>query len=135
MRRQARQDTAAERAVQAAVSARGITYTVGARPDPAFRRTGDLVIEEAKVVVMVNGCFWHGCPKHSRATKSHTKWWADKIKRNQQRDAETIQHWQDLGWEVIVFWEHEDPEDVARHIEEVVIARRKTSSPASRRPS
>ena len=128
MRRQARQDTAAERVVQAALSARGIKFTVGARPDPAFRRTGDLVIEEMKIVVMVNGCFWHGCPKHSRATKSHTKWWADKIKRNQARDAETIQHWQDLGWEVIVFWEHEDPEDVVRHVEEVVIARRAASN-------
>jgi DNA (cytosine-5)-methyltransferase 1 len=132
MRRQARQDTAAERAVQTAVAARGISFAVGTRPDPAFRRTGDLVIEEQKIVVMVNGCFWHGCPKHSRPTKSHTKWWSDKIKRNQERDVETVQHWQDLGWEVIVFWEHEDPEDVARHVEEVLAARNAASSSTTR---
>lgn len=120
MKRQPRQDTAAERAVQAAMSALDIAFEVGARPDPAFRRTGDLVIESVKIVILVNGCFWHGCPKHSRPTKSNTKWWGDKIKKNQERDAETIQHWEDLGWEVIVFWEHEHPEDVARHIQEVV---------------
>lgn len=124
MRRQGRKDTAAERAVQAALKARSIDFEVGVRPDPAFRRTGDIVIEEAKIVVLVNGCFWHGCPKHSRATKSHTKWWADKIKRNQERDAETIAHWHEQGWDVVVFWEHEDPDDVVRHIEQVLQAHR-----------
>jgi len=76
---------------------------------------------------MVHGCFWHGCPKHSRPTKSHTKWWADKIKRNQERDEQTIQHWLDKGWQVLVFWEHDDPKHVAMQVEDVVINYRDAS--------
>lgn len=124
MRRQGRQDTAAERVVQVALRARGIDFEVGGRPEPDLRRTGDLVIDDIKVVVMVNGCFWHGCPKHSRPTKSHTKWWADKIARNKERDEETVRLWEKAGWKVAIFWEHEDPADVARHLEEVIAERR-----------
>jgi DNA (cytosine-5)-methyltransferase 1 len=131
MRRQGRQDTVAERVVQAAARARGIDFEIGIRPEPDLRRTGDLVIEDIKVVVMVNGCFWHGCPKHSRPTKSHTKWWGDKIARNKGRDVETVRLWEEAGWKVVIFWEHEDPEDVARHLEEVVAERRSLGSSVS----
>jgi DNA mismatch endonuclease (patch repair protein) len=57
----------------------------------------------------VDGCFWHGCPKHSRPTRSHTDWWAAKIEANRRRDAETTRILEEAGWAVVRVWEHEDP--------------------------
>ncbi len=58
----------------------------------------------------------------SRTLACH-QWWAWKLRRNRERDAQTVAHWQNQGWDVIVFWKHETPEDVARPVEEVLIAK------------
>lgn len=122
MKRDAFQDTAAERGIQDALTAEGIAFTLRAREEEAARPNREIVIEGASVVVLVSGCFLHGCETHSRKTKSSTKWWAEKIKQNQERDAESCRLWRDEGWEVVELWEHEDPADSVRHIREVMAA-------------
>src|SRR5438093_6790598 len=49
------------------------------RPDFAFRRE--------RVAIFVDGCFWHGCPKHGRKPGSNRTYWLPKLRRNQERDA------------------------------------------------
>jgi hypothetical protein len=44
------------------------------------------VFRKEQIAVFGDGCFWHGCPIHARPTKSHTRWWADKIHANKERD-------------------------------------------------
>lgn len=122
MKRHAYQDTAAERGVQSALKAARIAFALKARTEEAARPNQEILIEDARVVVLVSGCFLHGCEKHSRQTKSSTKWWANKIKQNQERDAESSRLWRAEGWEVIELWEHEDPKDSVRHIREVMTA-------------
>jgi DNA mismatch endonuclease (patch repair protein) len=73
--------------------------------------------------VFLDGCFWHGCPTHFRDTKSNTKWWADKIAANKQRDAETNELLAAAGWQVVRVWEHEDPAEAAERVHEAVRAR------------
>src|SRR5262249_18136328 len=68
----------------------------------------------ARVVVFVDGCFWHACPQHATYPKVNTELWRDKLRRNQQRDAETDERLADDGWLVIRVWEHEDPSAAAR---------------------
>jgi len=87
---------------------------------PNRRYKVDIAFPRQRVAVFVDGCFWHGCPEHSRPTKSHTKWWADKIEANRQRDAHTTEALADAGWVVVRIWEHEDPADAAERIETVV---------------
>lgn len=123
IKRAANQDTAAERVVQEALSKRGVTFELHRRSEPSTRQIDDIVLTQSRVAVFVNGCFWHGCEKHARNTKSGTFWWGPKIEENQKRDRETKRLWLIDGWEVVEIWEHEDPDDAARHIEEVAIAR------------
>ncbi|MDZ4200932.1 MAG: hypothetical protein U1C96_02160 [Gallionella sp.] len=48
------------------------------KPDFTFRR--------GRIVVFVDGCFWHGCPKCYKRPKSNRKYWDAKIAANRKRD-------------------------------------------------
>lgn len=126
MQKQGRRDTKPEVRIRKTLHARGLRFMVDAKPEPTLRRTADLVFRGPKVAVFVDGCFWHGCPTHARATKSNTKWWADKIEANRQRDGETVALLEAAGWTAIRVWEHEDPDQAADRVEEE-IRRRQTS--------
>lgn len=130
-KREANQDTAAERGVRDALLAAGIAFILQARKEKAARVNKEIVIEDSRVVVIVSGCFLHGCEKHSRLTKSRTKWWAEKIQINQARDAASRNLWKAEGYEVVEFWEHEDPEDSRRHVQEVIEALKAASLASS----
>jgi len=69
------------------------------RPDFVFRRES--------VAVFVDGCFWHGCPRHLRAPKSNKAYWRRKIASNRMRDVRVKRTLQQSGWRVIRVWEHE----------------------------
>jgi DNA mismatch endonuclease (patch repair protein) len=70
--------------------------------------------------VFVDGCFWHGCPKHGTQPKSNARWWAEKIDSNAKRDRDTDQSLALNGWTVLRVWEHEAPETAAARIAEAV---------------
>ena len=69
----------------------------------------DVVFEEARIVIFVDGCFWHGCPVCKRPLKpqSNREYWERKINRNVQRAEETNHLLEQQGWQVIRIWEHE----------------------------
>ena len=46
----------------------------------------DLIFVGARVVVFVDGCFWHGCPQHYRVPAGNHAYWAEKLRLNQDRD-------------------------------------------------
>jgi DNA (cytosine-5)-methyltransferase 1 len=102
-----------------AVRSLGLDFSANVVLD-GLRREVDLLFPVARVAVFVDGCFWHGCPDHSRPTKSNTKWWADKIARNRERDAETTGRLEQLGFAVVRVWEHEAPPEAAVKVAEVV---------------
>lgn len=69
----------------------------------------DIVMRKYRTVIFVNGCFWHGhegC-KYYVVPKSNTRFWLDKIKRNQERDLEVMHKLAEMGWHTIVVWECE----------------------------
>jgi DNA (cytosine-5)-methyltransferase 1 len=120
LRGQAQRDTGPELALRSRLHQRGLRFRVGERPVPELRRTADLVFRRERIAVFVDGCFWHGCPEHARATKSHTKWWADKIQANRERDEDTTRRLTAAGWTVVRVWEHEPPDDAAKRVEAIV---------------
>ena len=75
----------------------------------------------------MDGCFWHSCPEHGTKPKANAEWWDRKLRRNQERDAETDRKLSEHGWEVVRIWEHEDPVAATDRIQEAVRARRKGS--------
>ncbi|MGH1564730.1 very short patch repair endonuclease [Mumia sp. DW29H23] len=109
-------DTKPELAVRRAAHAAGLRYRVDRRPIPTFNRRADLVFTRSKVAVFVDGCFWHGCPEHHTIAKSNATFWAEKVRRNRERDAETDSALTAAGWTVIRAWEHETPDDVVERI-------------------
>lgn len=123
MRRQRRRDTGPELALRRELHSRGLRYRVEYRPVGLSRRSVDVAFPRARVAVFVDGCFWHGCPEHSRATKSNTGWWASKIAGNRGRDADTDARLVEGGWAVVRVWEHDDPVAAADLVEGVVGAR------------
>jgi DNA mismatch endonuclease (patch repair protein) len=117
-------DTKPELALRHAVHALGLRYRVAARPLPQIRRTADLVFSRVKVAVFLDGCFWHGCPVHHSVAVTNSAYWAEKARRNRERDAETDRHLIDAGWSVIRVWEHESPVEAALRVMTEVHSRR-----------
>lgn len=68
------------------------------RPDFAFRKE--------RVAVFVDGCFWHGCPKHCRMPATNSPYWTKKIQRNRDRNIVANRLLQANGWRIIRIWEH-----------------------------
>ena len=67
----------------------------------------DFVFPEYRVVIFLDGCFWHGCTKHCRMPKSNIEYWNKKINRNKKRDRRVTKTLKERGWTVMRFWEHE----------------------------
>ena len=124
MTAQKRRGTVPEVRVFDALEKRGVTFVRNVKPVEGLRREADGCLAEEKLAVFVDGCFWHGCPDHSRPTKSNTKWWREKIDANKARDAETDRLLRAARWRVERVWEHEDPEVAADRLAEVVDALR-----------
>lgn len=75
--------------------------TLPGKPDLAFRRW--------KVVVFVDGDFWHGhdWEQQKSKIKKNAAFWVPKIERNMQRDREVNAALAQMGWHVLRVWEHE----------------------------
>ena len=84
----------------------------------------DIVFASAQLVVLVDGCFWHGCRSHGTAARANADYWSAKIAANQVRDADTDARLRADGWEVLRVWEHEDPVEAAERIHALLAIRR-----------
>lgn len=65
----------------------------------------DFVFSKLKLAVFVDGCFWHGCPRHASKPKSNRAFWNQKLSANKNRDVLVNQQLKKLGWRVIRIWE------------------------------
>jgi DNA mismatch endonuclease (patch repair protein) len=72
----------------------------------SFRKT-DFVFPKFKLAVFVDGCFWHGCPKHGTQPASHLLFWKKKLARNMARDQLVNRMLRASGWRVLRIWQHE----------------------------
>jgi len=72
----------------------------------------DIVFTKYKVVVFVDGCFWHKCPKCFREPDTNREFWTKKINRNVRRDKKVNEILTKNGWKVIRLWEHEIKSDI-----------------------
>ena len=83
------------------------------RPSPqsgegeAFKVRPDFVFPKLRVAVFVDGCFWHGCPKHETKPRNNAAFWRKKFARNIARDRLVTRTLRREGWRVLRIWEHE----------------------------
>lgn len=86
----------------------------------------DFVFDQEKVVIFVDGCFWHGCPHCYRRPSSSQKYWDEKVQTNMKRDKRVRAKLRRQGWSVLRVWEHSltEPDKVVRRIK-AKLAKRK----------
>jgi len=66
----------------------------------------DIVLPKWKVVLFVNGCFWHRhlCDSF-RWPKSNERFWREKLLGNYRRDVRNVEALEACGWRIAVIWE------------------------------
>jgi len=79
----------------------------------------DFVFPRPKLAVFVDGCFWHGCPKHGTQPAGNRSFWKKKFARNRARDLLVVRTLRSQGWRVLRIWEH----DLARRKETQLLRR------------
>lgn len=121
-------DTKAELILRKAIWRQGFRYRV-CRRDLIGRP--DLTFAGARVVVFVDGDFWHGRllveegVEAFRATfrTARVDWWLAKIGRNVERDREVTAKLHAAGWKIVRLWERDiinNPKQVVRKLEAIL---------------
>ncbi len=67
----------------------------------------DFIDETNKVVIFVDGCFWHRCQIHYKEPKTNKVFWKMKIRKTLNRDHYVRNLFEKNGYLVIKIWEHE----------------------------
>jgi DNA mismatch endonuclease (patch repair protein) len=103
--------TGPERALAKALWSKGFRYYTcdGYRSRTGIRLVGnpDIIFPTKRVVIFVDGCFWHGCQRcHDFAHDCNT-YWREKIERNVARDQRYTRKLRRAGWKVIRVREHD----------------------------
>jgi len=80
----------------------------------------DIVFPSRRVVIFVDGCFWHKCPQHFQVPSNNRDFWKEKINSNVQRDQKINEALKQLGWKVIRLWEHEVKKTLPEALDKVV---------------
>ena len=114
-------DTTPELTIRRLAHARGLRFR---KHKDRLPGRPDLVFASAKVVVFVDGDFWHGW-HFSRWRDKLGPYWQKKLEGNRRRDRQNFRRLRRQGWRVIRIWEHEvkrDPESCVDRIEEAVRA-------------
>jgi DNA mismatch endonuclease (patch repair protein) len=90
---------------------RHIQISTSPRPSPqrgeGVRVRPDFVFSRVRLAIFVDGCFWHGCPKHATKPKNNRAFWHRKLSANKTRDRLVNQTLRRAGWCVLRIWECE----------------------------
>jgi len=102
-------DTKPELVLRRALWARGHRYRLYAED---VLGCPDLVFRSKRVVVFVDGDFWHGRliqegqrERFAQQFRRRRKWWLAKVQRNVERDRRVREALEAEGWIVVRIWE------------------------------
>jgi DNA mismatch endonuclease (patch repair protein) len=109
-------DTKPEVRLRSLLHRRGVRFFKNRRPTPTARCRADVVFPRARLVVFVDGCFWHRCPTHGVRPTTNATYWEAKLDRNVSRDRRNDEELAAAGWRVLRIWEHEEPEAAASKV-------------------
>ena len=82
----------------------------------------DIVFIKYKLVVFIDGAFWHGYnwKEKQHSIKTNRDFWLPKIQRNIQRDKEVNRFYRERGWTVLRFWDHEIKKNLGTCVKQVL---------------
>jgi DNA mismatch endonuclease (patch repair protein) len=105
-----------ELALAALLRANGVTGW--RRHQPLFGKP-DFSFRQGRIVIFVDGCFWHGCPKHSNTPVNNRPFWEAKLAANKRRDRLVSNTLRQQGWRVLRIWEHDLSKNATRCIRKI----------------
>jgi len=117
-------DTGPEIRVRSELHKRGFRFRKHLKELPG---KPDVVFTKAKVVVFIDGDFWHG---YRFPTWEHkvSDFWKTKISKNRERDTKNHRRLRNMGWTVIRLWQHDLTRDFENSIERIVSAVKDTTA-------
>lgn len=123
-------NTAPETVLRTALWATGLRYRIHAK----LPGKPDIVFPRAKIVVFIDGCFWHRCPLHGAMPRSNAEFWERKLNGNVVRDRRNEETLKRLGWYVVRYWEHQVESELEKLVREIrlLVARKKQQLEKSR---
>jgi DNA mismatch endonuclease (patch repair protein) len=80
----------------------------------------DFVFTKARLVVFVDGDFWHGW-RFPQWKHKLSDYWRAKIERNRRRDRRNFQRLRRQGWTVLRLWGHDVEKNLDAAVERVRI--------------
>jgi DNA mismatch endonuclease (patch repair protein) len=87
--------------------------------NPQLAVRPDFVFLKSRTAIFVDGCFWHGCPKHATKPANNRSFWKKKLAGNKMRDRVVNQTLRSAHWRVLRIWECElrNAEQILKRIE------------------
>lgn len=95
-RGQSNKQSEPERLLHAALDKRVFKYSGLTNKDYGQPISADIIAPKVKLIVQVDGCYWHECPKHG----------SGKFPNKRDADKRLTNLAQRSGWTVLRFWEH-----------------------------
>ena len=118
MSRVRQSDTGIERIVRSRLHFEGARFRKNVKELPG---APDIVFPKQKLVVFVDGDFWHGYDL-PRLRGRVSQYWIDKISRNVERDQRHVNELQNMGWHVVRVWGHEVERDLDGVVQRIKVA-------------
>lgn len=128
MRQVKSEHTKPEVAFRKALWARGVRYRLH---DSGLPGKPDIVIPRARLVIFVDGDYWHGNQWRTRGHESlksqfvaspRAEYWVSKISGNMHRDRSNTTKLIADGWRVLRFWETDISSDLENCVETAIAA-------------
>jgi len=111
-------DTGLETSVRSALHRRGLRFRKHVKNLPG---KPDIVFNRLKVVVFVDGDFWHGYRFPAWEHKL-SEFWRKKISQTRKRDVKNRRKLREMGWTVIRLWQHELKQDFDGSVNKILSA-------------
>lgn len=125
MSRVKNKDSRAELVLRRALWGHGLRYVLHHELLPG---KPDIVFRGSKVVVFVDGDFWHGRGLREQGREAFAAtlrterrdWWVEKIEKTVKRDHSVTALLEQQGWKVLRFWENEVLRDTEMCVNTVI---------------
>lgn len=107
-----------EMILRRAMWARNIRYRLH---DKSLPGKPDIVIKKYRLVIFVDGEFWHGYnwEERQKQIKTNRDFWIPKIERNMQKDRQTNRILTDMGYTVFRFWSREILKELSKVMNQI----------------
>jgi len=111
-------DTRPERTIRSVLHKRGWRFRKHVKDLPG---KPDIVFPKARVVIFIDGGFWHGY-QYTQWQHKLSEFWKDKISSNIARSRSNNAKLRKNGWKVVRVWQHEIEKDVDKVVSRIEAA-------------